>query len=148
MRNLFRQPLTWMVIAELVVVALLMVLVWNLVASTMAQQIGAAPIQAAGPPPKDSTSSQPELPEPAAPATRVQLPGLNVDAGFWRARLGQLNREQMGLEQLEWRIVHGAIDAAQRYLETVVLPAIVRAERASPPHRAGEVAGEAGGWGL
>ena len=118
MRKLLLQPLTWMVIA------------WNLVASAAARHLGAAPIQAAGPPAQDTISPQPELPEPARPAARLQLPGLNVDPGFWRVRLGELNREQVGLEQLEWRIVHGAMDAAQRYLETVVLPSIARAERA------------------
>jgi hypothetical protein len=128
MRNLIRQPLTWMVIAECVVVALLLVLVWSLVASADAHG-GASQIQAAVPLAQDSTSAQPELPEQPRPAARVQLPGLNFDPGFWRGRLAQLNREQVGLEQLEWRIVHGAMDAAQRYVETVVLPAIVRAER-------------------
>ena len=128
MRNLIRQPLTWMVIAECVVVAFLLVLVWNLVASAAAHG-GASQIQAAVPPAQDAISPQPDLPEVARPAARVQLPGLNFDPGFWRGRLAQLNREQVGLEQLEWRIVHGAMDAAQRYVETVVLPAIVRAER-------------------
>jgi hypothetical protein len=130
MRNLIRQPLTWMVIAECIVVALLMMLVWNLVASAGAQHLGVAPIQAAELPGEDSTSPQPDLPELARPAARVQLPGLNFDSDFWRGRLAQLNREQVGLEQLEWRIVHGAMDAANRYLETVVLPSVVRAERA------------------
>ena len=128
MRNLIRQPLTWMVIAECVVVAFLLVLVWNLVASAAAHG-GASQIQAAVPPAQDAISPQPDLPEVSRPAARGQLPGLNFDPGFWRGRLAQLNREQVGLEQLEWRIVHGAMDAAQRYVETVVLPAIVRAER-------------------
>jgi hypothetical protein len=52
-----------------------------------------------------------------------------VDAGFWRFRLGRLNQDQVILEQLEWRIVHNAMDAAQHYVETVVLPSIARAER-------------------
>jgi hypothetical protein len=129
MRNLIRQPLTWMVIAECVVVAVLLMLVWNLVA-TSASHVGAAPIQAGFAPAQDSISPLPDLPEPASPALRAQLPGLNLDPSFWRQRLGQLNREQVGLEQIEWRIVHGAMDAAQHYLETVVLPAVVRAERA------------------
>jgi hypothetical protein len=128
MRNLIRQPLTWMVIAECVVVAVLLVLVWNLVA-TSASHVGAAPIQAAAPPAQDSISPLPDLAE-TPPSARAQLPGLNFNPAFWRQRLGQLNREQVGLEQIEWRIVHGAMDAAQRYLETVVLPAVVRAERA------------------
>ena len=129
MQRLVRQPLTWMVLAEFVVVAMLMVLVWNLVVSAATPRNGAAPVQAAGPPGQDSTSPEPDLSEPARPPARVQLPGLNFDPSFWRLRLGQLNREQVGLEQLEWRIVHGAMDAAKRYLETVVLPAIVQAER-------------------
>lgn len=129
MRKLIRQPLTWMVIAECVVVALLLVLVWNLLATAAAHQAGPALIQAASPPDQSSDSPQPELPEPSRPARRVQLPGLTLDPGFWRVRLDQLNREQVGLEQVEWRLVHGAMDAAERYLETVVLPAIVRAER-------------------
>ena len=129
MRNLIRQPLTLMVIAEFVVVALLMVLAWNLVVSA-SQRSGVGPMQVAGPLAQESISPQPEIPELARPAPKLQLPGLNLDAGFWRARLGQLNREQVSLEQLEWRVVHGAMDAAKRYVETVVLPAIVRAERA------------------
>lgn len=129
MRNLIRQPLTWMVLAEFAVVALLMVLAWNLFVSAATQRGGVGPMQVAGPLAESSSSPQPELPELARPPARVELPGLNLDAGFWRARLGQLNREQVSLEQLEWRIVHGAMDAAKRYLETVVLPAVVRAER-------------------
>jgi hypothetical protein len=128
MRNLIRQPLTWMVIAECIVVTLLMVLVWNLVASA-AQHTGVAPVQAMDVPAQSQSSPPADLPEPVRPAGRVQLPGLNFDPSFWRARLSQLNREQVGLEQLEWRIVHGAMDAARRYVETVVLPSIVRAER-------------------
>jgi hypothetical protein len=128
MRNLIRQPLTWMVIAECVVVAVLLMLVWNMVA-TSASHVGAAPVQAAVPPAQDSISPLADLPEAAPPSARAQLPGLNFDPSFWRQRLGQLNREQVGLEQIEWRIVHGAMDAAQHYLETVVLPAVVRAER-------------------
>jgi hypothetical protein len=58
------------------------------------------------------------------------LPGLNVDSGFWRQRLAQLNREQATLAQLEWRIVHSAMDAARHYVQTVVLPAVQRAEHA------------------
>ena len=54
---------------------------------------------------------------------------LNLDSAFWRDRLQQLNRDQVIFERLEWRIVHNAMDAARRYLETVVLPAIEEAEK-------------------
>jgi hypothetical protein len=131
MRNLLRQPLTWMVIAECIVVTLLIVIVWNVVeAAAATSQHGAIPAQ-------QSVTSPVESPTPALPdvvqarsASPVQLPGLNLNSGFWRVRLGQVNSEQVVFEQLEWRLVHSAMDAAQGYLETVVLPSITRAERA------------------
>ena len=130
MRNLLRQPLTWMVIAECIVVALLMVVVWNVVAAAETQHAGAAPAQAAQAPAEASTTPLPDLTGATRPAAPAQLPGLNLDAGFWRLRLGQLNRDQVFFEQLEWGLVHNATDAMQRYLETVVLPSLSKAEHA------------------
>jgi hypothetical protein len=130
MRNLLRQPLTWMVIAECVVVALLIVVVWNVVAAAAVQHAAAAPAQAVDSPAAPADSPLPDVTVGSGPAREVQLPGLNMDAQFWRVRLGQLNRDQVFFEQLEWRIVRNAMDAAQGYLETVVLPSITRAERA------------------
>jgi hypothetical protein len=130
MRNLLRQPLTWMVIAECVVVALLIVVVWNVVATAAVQHGTAAPAQAINSQATPADSSPPEVTVGTGPARQVQLPGLNIDAGFWRSRLNQLNRDQVFFEQLEWRITRNAMDAAQAYLETVVLPSITRAERA------------------
>jgi hypothetical protein len=128
MRNLIRQPLTWMVIAECVVVALLIVVVWNVVASAALQHSAAAPAQAVDSPAAPSDSPLPDVGVEAGAARQIQLPGLNMDAAFWRVRLGQLNRDQVVFEQLEWRIVRNAMDAAQGYLETVVLPSVTRAE--------------------
>jgi hypothetical protein len=129
MRNLLRQPLTWMVFAECVVVAVLVLLVWSLVASAATQHPADAQFQNAESPAASSNTPSPDLPETARSKAQPQLPGLNLEAGFWRIRLGQLNRDQVTFEQLEWRIVHSAMDTMQRYLETVVLPAITRAER-------------------
>lgn len=128
MRNLLRQPITWMVFAECVVVAALVSLVWSLVASAATQHPVTAQVQTAEPP-ADSSPPSRDVPGVARSTARPQLPGLNLDAGFWRIRLGQLNRDQVTIEQLEWRIVHNAMDTMHRYLETVVLPAITRAER-------------------
>ncbi len=117
-----------MVIAECVVVTMLIVVVWNVVAAAT-QHAAVSPRQAV-----DATASPTaSLPDPTQvtrPAIPVQLPGLNLSSGFWRARLGQLNSEQVTFEQLEWRLVHSAMDATQAYLDTVVLPSITRAERA------------------
>jgi hypothetical protein len=130
MRNLIRQPLTWMVIAECVVVAMLVVVIWNVVAAAAAQRAAAAPVQVIDSPAAASDSPLPDVTVGSGPARQIQLPALNVDAQFWRVRLSQLNRDQVFFEQLEWRIVRNAMDAAQGYLETVVLPSITRAEKA------------------
>ena len=117
-----------MVIAECIVVAVLLLLVWSLVASAATQHPGLVQLQTAESPAGAATPS----PDLAAPKSKAppQLPGLNLDSGFWRTRLGHLNRDQVTFEQLEWRIVHNAMDVMHGYLETVVLPAISRAERA------------------
>ena len=57
------------------------------------------------------------------------VPGLNLDTNFWRLRLAELNHGEASFEALEWKLVHSAMDAAHRYVESVVLPSIARAER-------------------
>jgi hypothetical protein len=129
MRNLLRKPLTWMVIAECVVIVVLLMFVWNAVASSMTRHAVAAPVQAAEPPARTSITPIPDVTKVTKAPARSLLPGLSLDAGFWRNHLNQLNREQVILEQIEWRIVHNAMDVVRRYLETVVLPSITRVER-------------------
>src|ERR1700674_2818118 len=129
MRNLLRNPLTWMVLAECAVVAALVMVAWHLLASAAAHPAPsftgvAAPTQA-------GTATGPVSADVAQPKPRVLtlLPGLNVDANFWRQRLAELNRDQTAFEVIEWRLVHSLMDAAHRYVESVVIPSIARAER-------------------
>jgi hypothetical protein len=121
-----------MVIAECVVVTVLIVFVWNVVAAAAAATHTAPPplLQGAAAPTASSPAPLPDALQATKAARSVQLPGLNLSTGFWRVRLGQLNSEQVVFEQLEWRLVHSAMDAMQGYLQTVVLPSITRAERA------------------
>ena len=128
MRKFIRSPLTWMVSAELLVVTLLVVFAWTVVANASRPVVVSPSIQMPGSSADDS-SALPDFPG-VSPAPRGPLPGLNMSSSFWRARLAQLNREQVILAQLEWRLVHGAMEAMKRYVETVVLPAVRRAERA------------------
>jgi hypothetical protein len=130
MRNLIRSPLTWMVAAELAVVGALVVLAWNVVASAV-HASSAAPAAVSAPGDSaDTASPLPQLPDLNVKPVRGPLPGLNLDPNFWRGRLGGLNADQASLERLEWAIVRNAEQAAQDYLESVVLPAIRHAEHA------------------
>jgi hypothetical protein len=128
MPNLLRKPLTWMILAEFAVVAALTLMAWHMLAPPPNQPTAESPGPAASAGSPDATAqASPVLPAPAKAAR--QLPGLNVDAAFWRLRLVELNRDEAAFEQLEWRIVHSAMDTTQRYLESVVLPSVLRAEQ-------------------
>src|SRR5487761_798714 len=104
MRNLLRKPFPWIVICECAIVAALAMVAWHMVASQTAASEDSAPVDAL-------------------------LPGLNLNSEFWRQRLGELNQEENPFEQREWRIVHAGLDAARRYVKSVVMPALARAER-------------------
>jgi hypothetical protein len=130
MRNLIRSPLTWMVSAELIVVAALIALAWNVVAS--ANRSAAHPTVAGAAPAAtdDPAPGLPVLPQLPGGQSKGPMPGLNLDPGFWDDRLGGLNQDQVYLEQLEWHILRNAETAVNQYLESVVLPAVRHAEQA------------------
>lgn len=135
MGNLLRKPLTWMVLAEFAVVAALVIVAWHLVAAAGLPAITALPLVS---PPAQAGNAADVLPADLIQQPKVQdsrlLPGLNLSANFWRSRLAELNQGEAAFEVLEWKIVHAAMDAAQRYVESVVLPSVARAATSSP-HR-------------
>src|SRR6267378_1032034 len=112
MRQFLRSPLTWMVVAEFVVVGVLVVVAWTAVTAATRPALASPTNQL--PDSSSDSSALPDLPV-LTPGARGPLPGLNLDQAL--------------LAQLEWRIVHTAMDAMKRYLETVVLPAVQRAEK-------------------
>ncbi len=124
-----RNPLSWIVIAELVVVSMLIVAAWNVVGAAAKPAPTAPALQWPGSPAEQNRPGLPDL-SGQNPDQRGPLPGLNLDSTFWQQRLRQLNRDQAYLEQIEWRIVHAAMDTVKRYLEQVVLPSIRHAEHA------------------
>ena len=128
MRNLLRKPLIWIVFAECAVITTLVIVAWHFLASSPGQDSLAAPVATS--PAQVADSAAPVSASVTANTPRRTLPpGLNVDAVFWRWQLAELNRAEAAFETLEWRIVHSAMDAAHRYVESVVLPTIARAER-------------------
>jgi hypothetical protein len=132
MRNLLRKPLPWIVLCECAIVAALATVAWHMVASPPASVVFG--VQAAAP---TTPAGRPASPAPRTPARKAEavvpplLPGLNLDSSFWKGRLAELNQGESSFEQLEWRIVHAAMDAARRYVKSVVMPALARAERGS-----------------
>ncbi len=126
---MFRQPIAWMVAAEFVVVAALIGVAWHELAGAGG---GPAPlILPATSTPQDT--SAPDIPSdalaPPGATSAPLLPGLNVDPAFWRERLTGLNAAEAQIEAVEWRIIHSAMDTVRRYVDTVVVPAVERAEK-------------------
>jgi hypothetical protein len=127
MRRLVRAPLTWMIVAECAVVGALLLVAWHVMAGAAAPG-PAAPLVF---PAVEASPAETALPAAFVPAganTHGPPPGLNVGIAFWRLRLAGLNRDQAEFEATEWRITHAVMEAARDYLETVVLPAVRRAE--------------------
>ena len=117
-----------MVLAECAVMVALLVVGWRIVAGATSGGIESPWLL----PSVDQPAASPPLLSPIVPppATHGPLPGLNVDPAFWRQRLGELNRDTSAVETLEWKIARAVMTTARSYLETVILPAVERAERA------------------
>jgi hypothetical protein len=128
MRKLIRSPLTYFVAAEMVVVTALVMVAWSVVASA-ARPVVLSPSIAIPEPTAGDDLSLPDFPFTSDPPAAGAPPGLNINTGFWRARMAELNRDQAVLVRLEWRLVHAGMDALRRYLDSVVVPALKRAER-------------------
>jgi hypothetical protein len=131
MRKMLRSPLTWLVSVEIVVVATLVFIAWGLVAGAARSVVLSPSLQIPDVVPDVGEDGLPDFPLQSSTQERGPQPGLNTGSGFWRERLVEINRDQAVLARLEWRLVHGAMDAVRRYVETVVLPAVRRAEHRS-----------------
>ena len=127
MLRFLRRPLTWMVVAECMVVGALILVAWHIIAGS-----GVSPASPIDVPETvaSAPSAVPEVPglATAPPTARGPLPGLNLEIGFWRLRLGALNNDTAAIEALEWKLVHAVMTAVRGYMDTVVLPAIRHAE--------------------
>ncbi len=125
---MLRRPIAWMVAAEVVVVSALVAVAWHELAS-----VSAAPTPLVLPVASPEDTAAPSVPadvlEPPGSGSLPQLPGLNVDPAFWRDRFVALNGAEAQFVALEWRIVHSAMDTMRRYIDTVVVPALQRAEK-------------------
>jgi hypothetical protein len=128
MRRLVRAPLLWMVLVEVAVVGALILVAWHAIAGASAS----GPLSSFTFPPAAPSPADTALPAAGVPVanagSRGPAPGLNLAVDFWRLRLGTLNHDQAEFEALEWKITHTVMDSARDYLETVVLPAVRRAE--------------------
>jgi hypothetical protein len=116
-----------MVVFECAIVVALAMVAWHMVASPPAPQVSGEQVASPTAQAREPVTAGPTVVGQAGTPINTLLPGLNLNSSFWRRRLAELNRGENSFEQLEWRIVHTAMDTARRYIKSVVLPALARA---------------------
>jgi hypothetical protein len=133
---LLRRPLVLLFAAELIVVSALVAVglhLWQgrqppaVVASEPPSAASSQPANVRPPRPTASAPGPPSPPSGTSPSKSG--PGFRTDAAFLTRQMRDLNRDQANLEGVEWRLVKGAIEGMRQYLESVVLPAVERAQR-------------------
>src|SRR5260370_33941845 len=111
MRRLVRAPLTWMIVAECVVVGTLLLVAWHVIAGVAAPG-HAAPLSF---PAVEASPADAALPAAggtsAGGKTHGPPPGLNVGVGFLRPRLPSLQPGQGEFAGHEVTIAHTGDDA-------------------------------------
>lgn len=116
---LVRRPFTWLVAAEVAVIAALAVLAWHLL--THAPLPPPVDIQRAPQPP---ATRAPTVPTPPSSASAASPPvGMR-----WPIDLPELNRDGAALEAAEAAVVRGLAAGLRLYLERFVLPPVLHAE--------------------
>jgi hypothetical protein len=126
-----RHVLALLVAGELAVVGALGAVAWHLWQQSQApNQGGAVSLPAPAPPQGNQPQPSPSatMPVPVQPSA-APTPGFRTDPLFLSQATLDINRDEAALEQLEWRIVHAAMNGARTYIQRVVLPAIARAQR-------------------
>src|SRR5438477_4135344 len=104
MGRVIRAPLTWMVVAEVVVVVALVLVAWHAFAGATGPQSGPA----VGFPAAEASPADTALPAAGVPAGGATFhgpfPGMNLAIGFWRSRMTRLNVDEAAFEALEWSV--------------------------------------------
>jgi hypothetical protein len=131
---LLRHRLALVVAAEVLIVVAFCAAAWHVWHSRQAASRLAAgqPPAATSPAPTSPRSVDvlPVVPGLSPPPARGgPTPGIRTDGDFLLRQMRDLNHDQSALEGAEWRAVKAVIDAVRSYLQTVVLPAVERAER-------------------
>jgi hypothetical protein len=132
--DLFRPPLCWLALAELLIVGALVAALWHAwEARQPPPAVAAAPPPALGPgagrrPPPRPSVAPTVLPTNLAPPAGP-TPGIRTDPDFLARQMNELNRVEAAFAEVEWRATKATADAIQHYLDHVVLPAVERAER-------------------
>ena len=116
----------WIVLCEILVMFALFVVSWRVYQAHGPVASAGAAIPTALAPAADAPTPSP-LPSPLA-SRPAATPAAHTPAAF-PIDLDQLNRDQAELERSEDALLTSIIHAARGYLETVVLPAVRRAER-------------------
>ena len=127
---LLRKPLVFLIAGEALLVMAAAAVAWHVWQAHQAAPAAVARMPAL--PRSGQDRSQARLPtrpaRPSPPAHAAAGPGFRVDADFLSGQLGDINRDQAALENVEWRLARAAMQGMTVYVERIVLPLVERAE--------------------
>ncbi|HEX6488895.1 MAG TPA: hypothetical protein VF137_08520 [Candidatus Dormibacteraeota bacterium] len=124
-----RRPLTWLVVAEVLVCLAFLGAAARMVAgavpaaSTVPVLAGLAPARPTATPVPDLSKL---LPNPGS-AAQPPRPGLGQGDGFLGGMLSGLNQDQASFERVEWSALQALSGAIRVYIERVIVPAVEKA---------------------
>ena len=127
---LLRKPLVFLVAGEALLLISAAAVAWHVWQAHQATPAAVARLPAQLSPRQDRGQPTRGLPQPPArpsPASGTG-PGFRVDADFLSRQMGDLNRDQAALENVEWRLARAAMQGMKLYLERIVVPLVERAE--------------------
>jgi hypothetical protein len=133
LRSRIRQPLIWMILAEVVLVVAFLLVAWRLWDDRQRTAAGPRPTLPSHGPPRSSRSPAVGATQPViapTPAPRAPVPGVSSDPAFMARQMQGLNQETSAIEGVEWEAARTVMQWTRWYLDHVVLPAVERAEKA------------------
>ena len=124
-----RQPLFWIVLAEVVLMFVLFAVAWRVYEAHRPAASAGFPLPPSSASPPAAAPTQRPSPPPSRPSPTPGVAGRKP--ALFPVDLAALNRDQASLERAEDAVLVELIRSARGYLETVVLPAVRRVERVS-----------------
>ena len=124
-----RQPLFWIVLAEVVLMFVLFAVAWRVYEAHRPAASAGFPLPPSSASPPAAAPTQRPSPPPSRPSPTPGVAGRKP--ALFPVDLAALKRDQASLERAEDAVFVELIRSARGYLETVVLPAVRRVERVS-----------------
>jgi hypothetical protein len=129
LRSLIRQPITWIVVAEVVLVLGFLLAAWRLWEDRQRVATVPVPIPVPSSPRHVPATSPPQPVLAPTPTPYRPGPGVSSDPAFIARQIQALNKDASAAEAAEWEVARSVMEWARRYFDNSVLPRVEQAAR-------------------